>query len=62
MLVNWMGESFHNVYVYQITTMYTLNVLQFYMSTRGMVHTFIPVLSLASLLPSGWGGANRGQR
>ena len=28
-LVNQMGESFHNVYVYQITTMYTLDILQF---------------------------------
>ena len=27
-----MEESFHNIYVYQITTMYTLNILKFYMS------------------------------
>lgn len=28
-LINQKGDSFHNVYVYQIT-MYTLNSLQFY--------------------------------
>ena len=32
MLLNWMGESFHNVYVYQITPVYTLNILKFSMS------------------------------
>lgn len=29
MLINSMGESFCNVYVYQIVTFYTLNILQF---------------------------------
>lgn len=29
MLINSMGESFCNVYVYQIITFYTLNILQF---------------------------------
>lgn len=29
MLINSMGESFCNVYMYQIITFYTLNILQF---------------------------------
>lgn len=28
-LINYMGESFHNVYVCWIMTMYTFNILQF---------------------------------
>lgn len=28
-LINQRGDSFHNVYVHQIITMYTLNILQF---------------------------------
>ena len=31
-LTNKVGDSFHNVYIYQIITMYTLNVLQFYVN------------------------------
>ena len=31
-LINWLGESFHNVYVYQIITLHTLNILPFYPS------------------------------
>lgn len=31
-LINWMEESFHTVYVYQIITLYTLNILKFYLS------------------------------
>ena len=30
-LIQW-GGSFHNVYIYQIITSYTLNILQFYLS------------------------------
>ena len=30
-LARW-EESFHNIYAYQITTVYTLNSLQFYLS------------------------------
>lgn len=26
------GQSFHNVYLYQIAMMYTLNILSFYMT------------------------------
>ena len=32
MLSNKMGESFYNVYIYQITTVCTFNILQFYIS------------------------------
>ena len=28
-----MGESLHNVYVYQIITLHTLNILEFYLSS-----------------------------
>lgn len=28
-LINWMGESFHNVDIYQVITFYTLNILLF---------------------------------
>lgn len=31
-LINWMEESFHTVYVYQIITLYTLNTLKFCLS------------------------------
>ena len=31
-LINQMEEFFHNANMYQITTMYTLNILQVYMS------------------------------
>lgn len=30
MLMNWMGESFHTVYIYQTTLAYTFKILQFY--------------------------------
>lgn len=30
-LTEW-GESFHSIHLYQITTMYTLAILQFYVS------------------------------
>lgn len=30
-VISWVG-SFHNVHVYQITTVNTLNVIQFYVS------------------------------
>ena len=30
--VNSMAESFQNVYIYQIIKLYTLNILQFYLS------------------------------
>ena len=30
-IINWMGESFHNVHLYQIIMLYTLNILQFYL-------------------------------
>ena len=33
-LINLMGESFHKVYVYQVIMLYTLNILQFYLSIR----------------------------
>lgn len=32
MLTNLMGELFHNVYTYQIITLYTLNSLQLHLS------------------------------
>ena len=31
-LISQTGESFHNVYVYKVTTVYTLNIIQFYIS------------------------------
>lgn len=30
--MNLIGESFHNIYGYQITMLYTLNILQIYSS------------------------------
>ena len=30
--INQIGESFHNVYVYKVTTVYTLYIVQFYIS------------------------------
>lgn len=32
-LINQMVEFFHNVCVYPITAMHTLNIIQFYLST-----------------------------
>lgn len=31
-VISWV-ESFHNIHVYQITVMDTLNIVQFYVST-----------------------------
>ena len=39
-----MGESFHNVYVYQIIMMYTLNILQCYLSITPVSY-YIPLSS-----------------
>ena len=31
-LTQWGAESFHNIYIYEIITVHTLTILQFYLS------------------------------